>query len=72
MPTTLITLIQYGTPVILLGLIISNVYLAQAVRVLQKSVDNVKEGVTWDDKCEALHGEINRRLKRLETQFNGK
>lgn len=72
MPINLVTLIQYGTPVILLGLIITNVYLAQAVKVLQGSVDGIKENITWKGECEKVHAEVNRRLDRLEDAVYGK
>ena len=67
-----ITLIQYGTPVILLGLIISNVYLKQAVKNLQEDVRDIKTGITWGDTCEQKHTEVDRRLERLESNVNNR
>ena len=70
----IIALIQYGTPIILLGLIISNVRLADGVRDLKDGMKDMKgeHGVVWHDTCKASRDGIEHRLERLEGQVNGK
>ncbi len=64
----IIELIQYGTPVILLGLIISNVQLTTMVNDLRDSVKGLKDGVVWNDTCEKCNKAVDGRLERLESK----
>ncbi len=68
----LIELIQYGTPVVLLGLIISNVRLNVVVNNLAESVRDMKNNVVWTDRYDERCDGVDRRFDRLEKQTNGK
>jgi len=68
----IIVLVQYGTPVVLLGLIISNVWLTTTVRDLKESVKDIQAGVVWNTEYIAYHTGMEGRVKRLEGQINGK
>ncbi|KKL27639.1 hypothetical protein LCGC14_2383160, partial [marine sediment metagenome] len=46
----IVTLIRYGTPIILLGLIISNVRLNVVVSSLVESMKDMKNNVVWTDR----------------------
>ncbi len=69
---SIVMLVQYGTPVILLGLIISNVWLTVTVKNLLISVRDIKKSVMWSDTCEKMHEGVDGRLDRLEKQANSK
>ena len=68
----IIVLVQYGTPVVLLGLIISNVWLTTTVRDLKESVKDIQAGVVWNTEYTAHRTGMEARVKRLEGQINGK
>lgn len=67
---TLIRLIQYGTPVILLGLLITVARLVDGVKSLRGSIEKIEEGVIWKGECAAMHGGVDARLGRLEREAN--
>lgn len=68
----IVTLIRYGTPIILLGLIISNVRLNVVVSSLVESMKDMKNNVVWTDRYDEHSDNIGGRLGRLEAQINGK
>jgi len=59
-------LVKYGTPLMLLALIILNVYQATVIKQLQKELSELKKSITWGDTCADRHKEIDRRLAALE------
>lgn len=68
----LVVLIRYGTPIILLGLIISHVRLTTMVSNLQNSVWDMRNSVVWSNQYDEHVKDIDRRLGRLEAESNGK
>lgn len=64
-------LLKYGTPAMLLALVILNVYQATVIAQLRKEMSDMKNSITWGDTCNTKHEEINRRLDRLERLENG-
>ena len=68
----IVTLVRYGPPVILLGLIISNVRLNVVVNSLVESVKDMRDGVVWTARYDDHVDEVDRRLDRLEAAANGK
>jgi len=68
----LVNLVQYGTPIILLGLMFLNIYQAVIIRQLQDDIHKLKSGITRGDTCNERHRRIDERLDRLEKKvFNG-
>lgn len=74
----IIQLLKYGSPGILLGLIILRTTqgnkideLCRSIERIEKSLEDMKNSITWGDTCEKLHAEINRRLERVENRQNG-
>ena len=63
--------IRYGTPVLLLALIIVNVYQSTILRMLVKKLEKFAETVVYRDTCEAHRSEIEHRLRVLERRANG-
>ena len=69
---SLATLIGYGTPILLLALIILNVYQSTVIYQLRKELSNLKESITWGNTCDERHKRIDQRLDKLEEKvFNG-
>ena len=62
----LITLINTGTPVLVLAMLLFLERINTKVNVIQEDIKEIKEGITWNDTCIAKHEEINRRLNQLE------
>ena len=61
-------LLQQGSPLFLIGLLISVVKLTTIIKSLQEDVREIKNGAVWAGECNARHDEVNRRLKRLEIE----
>ncbi len=59
-------LIEYGTPVILLCVLITIAQILPVIKDMRSDIKEIKTGVTWTKECEAKHDEINRRFKKLE------
>jgi len=68
---SLLTLVQYGTPVILAVLMGVNIYQAVVIRQLQREIRELKASITWGAQCNERHIRIDARLDRLERRFNG-
>ncbi len=68
----LMELVQYGTPVILLGLIIANVRLNMAVGNLCDDVKEMKDNVVWKGEWKVQSEGVDKRVDRLEVRSNGK
>ena len=58
--------VKYGTPIMLLALIILNVYQSTIIRQLQREFSDFKKSITWSDTCNERHVSIDRRLDKLE------
>lgn len=67
----IIAFVQYGTPVVLLGLIVSNAWLMFSVNELRDDVHTLKGHITYSDTCNERHKEIDRRISRNEARLNG-
>ena len=68
----LLTVIEYSTPVLLFGLIISSVYQIFTTNQLRKEVTDLKQSITWSDTCDERHARIDTRLNKIESKvFNG-
>lgn len=69
---TLVSLVRYGTPIALLGLMFLNIYQAIIIKQLQEDIRELKSNITWGSQCNERHGRIDTRLNRLEGKvFNG-
>jgi len=69
---------RYGTPILLLALLVSNIVNSIFVKILYSSVKDVKEHMIWDDTYKSnqrnladRQEEIDRRIKKLESKING-
>ena len=62
----LLGLIKFGTPLLVLGMLILLERINLKVNTIQEDVQEIKHGITWHDTCIAKHEEINRRLNNLE------
>ena len=62
----LLELIRNGTPALVLGIMLFLERINQKVNAISEDVQEIKNGITWNETCQAKHDEINRRLKALE------
>ena len=62
----LLGLIKFGTPLLILGMLLLLESINVKVKNIQEDVQEIKKGITWQDTCIAKHEEINRRLAQLE------
>ena len=58
--------IKYGTPLMLLALIILNVYQATVIGQLKDELKALKNSITWGDTCTERHKRVDERLTDLE------
>ena len=65
----LIAIVQYGTPVLVLGMLLVLERILAKVDTIQEDVREIKEGMTWRDTCVAKHEEINRRFDAVEKKY---
>ncbi len=69
----LLAAVKYGTPVLLLALIIINIYQSTVIKQLQYEIKNLKGSITWGDTCNERHARIDTRLDKVESKvFNGR
>ncbi len=66
------TLIKYGTPVMLLALLIVGIVNTILIRFLFKAVDGIKESIVWREEYGTKIVDIERRIERLEKLSNGR
>jgi len=59
-------LVKLGTPVLVLGMLLYLERINGTVNGIQDDVRRIREGIIWQDTCNARHEEINRRFQRLE------
>ena len=62
----LLGFIKFGTPVLVLGILLFLERINSKVNSIQEDVQEIKQGITWQDTCNVKHDEINRRLAHLE------
>ena len=68
----LLSLVKFGTPLLVLGMLLFLERINTKVNTIQEDVQEIKRGMTWQDTCIAKHEEINRRLAHLERKvLNG-
>jgi len=66
-------LVKFGTPVLILGMLLFLERINLKVNTIQEDVQEIKKGITWNDTCTVIHKEVNRRFERLEKKvLNGK
>ena len=68
----IIELLEYGTPGILLALILINVIQSIFTWLIYTGYKSMKDDVVWKDVYETKVEDVERRLERLENQANGK
>ena len=69
---SLAMLIKYGTPVILLALMILQVVSMLLVTLLWKKIGRMEDHIQWKDNCDERHKGVDKRLDRLEAAVNGR
>jgi len=68
----LLGLVKFGTPLLVLGMLLFLERINSTVNTIKEDVEEIKNGITWEDTCNAKHEEINRRLNHLERRvLNG-
>ncbi len=65
---SLIALVQYGTPLLLLGILYYIASLSPVVKQILASIVEIKAGMVWEKTCIAHREEINRRLDKLDKE----
>jgi len=70
--TALVVAFQYGTPALLFILIVLQVWSMTKIKDLINSVNNLKEGVIWNDRFGEFKEAMETRVKRLEDKANGR
>ena len=68
----LLGLVKFGTPLLVLGMLLLLERINSKVNTIKEDIQEIKNGITWEDTCVAKHEEINRRLNHLERRvLNG-
>jgi len=68
----LLGLVKFGTPLLVLGMLLFLERINSKVTTIKEDIEEIKNGITWEDTCIAKHEEINRRLNHLERRvLNG-
>ncbi len=62
----LVELIRYGTPVLILGMMLLLDRIYNKVNDIKEDVQEIKSGMVLQKICQARHEEVNRRLNALE------
>ena len=62
----LLGLVKFGTPLLILGILLFLDRINSKVNTIQEDIQEIKRGITWQDTCNAKHEEINRRFVHLE------
>ncbi len=62
----LVGLVRFGTPLLILGMLLFLERINSKVNTIQEDIQEIKKGITWNDTCNAIHEEVNRRFCRLE------
>ena len=69
---SLLTLAIKSTPFAVLGLIVINAVQVYMIRDMRINIKDIKDGVVWDDRFNAIIEALKDRIARLETRMNGK
>ncbi len=71
-------MIKYGTPVILLVLLIMTIVNTLTIRTVNKSLEGVRDGIVWDDEykadirtADAKRDALAARVDRIQDKLNG-
>ena len=67
----ILPLIGYGTPVLLLGLIVLYARMSSQMDDIREDVRDIKKNKPWSDTCLKVQEGFDRRLSRIETHLNG-
>jgi len=67
----LLPLINYGTPVLLLGLIVLYARMSSRMDDIREDVRDIKLNKPWSDTCVKTQEGFDRRISRIETVLNG-
>lgn len=62
----LVELIRYGTPVLILGMMLLLERIYNKVNDIKEDVREIKSGMVLQEICQTRHEEVNRRLCVLE------
>jgi hypothetical protein len=67
-------LVKLGTPVLVLGMLVFLERINEKVNGIREDVQEIKQGMTWNDTCSVKHEEVDRRLGNVEraTGLNGR
>ena len=60
----LLVLLKFGTPVLVMGMLLFLERINAKLNSIQEDVHEIKGGITWSDTCNAIHVEVNRRFER--------
>jgi hypothetical protein len=63
----LLDMVKFGTPVLILGMLLFLERINTKVNDIQEDIREIKNGITWQDTCNARHEEINRRFEIMGT-----
>lgn len=67
----LLPMISYGTPVLLLGLIVLYARMSSQMDDIREDVRDMKRNKPWSDTCLKTQEGFDRRILRIETFLNG-
>jgi hypothetical protein len=62
-------LVKMGTPALVLGMLLFLERINTKVNSIREHVQEIRNGITWQDTCDAKHDEINRRFVRIEQEI---
>lgn len=65
----LVELLKFGTPVLVLGMLVFLERINAKVCAIREDVQELKRCITRQDTCNARHEEINRRFVRIEREL---
>lgn len=62
----LVTLIEAGSPVLVLGMLLFLERIHTKIIAIQEDVSEIKTCITWKETCHERHDDVDRRLVNLE------
>ncbi len=68
----LVALIEYGTPVLIIGMMLMLVRLDSLVSTLRDDVKEIRANSVYQITCDARHDAVGSRIARLEYLNNGR
>ena len=63
-------LVKLGTPLLVLGMLVFLERINEKVSGIREDVQEIKQGMIWQDTCSAKHEEINRRFTNIESDIH--